>query len=214
VQIAGVVADLKDRDLVSPPVRRYYVPYLQRPFGDPGALHFVVRTRDEPRTLLAALRSVIVGVDPQLPIDELVPVSTLMRASIREERLLTRLTTGFGAIALVLAAIGLYGVMTYTITRRTGEIGLRVALGAQRRAVVGMILGDAARLLALGVAIGIPLALVAGRMLEKQLHVVKSGDPIAIGGVLVVLAVSGAIAALLPALRASRVAPIEALREE
>jgi ABC-type antimicrobial peptide transport system permease subunit len=177
-------------------------------------LHFVVRTRDEPRRLLAALRSIIVAVDPQLPIDELVPVSTLMRASIREERLLTRLTTGFGVIALVLAAIGLYGVMTYAITRRTGEIGLRVALGAQRRDVVGMVLGDAARLMALGVGIGIPLAFVSGRLLEKQLHVVKSGDPIAIGGVLVVLAVSGAIAALLPALRASRVAPIEALREE
>ena len=214
VQIVGVLADVKDRELVAPPVRRMYLPYLQRLGGDPGALRFLVRTKGDPRAQLASLRSTIVSVDPQLPIDNLAPLATMMRSSIREERLLTKLATGFGVVALLLAAVGLYGVMTYAIARRTGEIGLRVALGAQRRDVVRMILGDAMRLVGLGLVLGVPLGVAAGELLKGQLHDVKPADPAAITGALLVLIASGVTAALLPALRAARVAPTEALREE
>jgi ABC-type antimicrobial peptide transport system permease subunit len=138
----------------------------------------------------------------------------LMRQSIREQRLLARLATGFGALALLLAAIGLYGVMTYAIARRTGEIGLRVALGAQRSDVIGMVLRDALRLVLLGVVVGVPLALAATRLLQSQLHDVDSSDPLIIALCLAVLALTALLAALLPALRAARVAPLVALRQD
>jgi predicted lysophospholipase L1 biosynthesis ABC-type transport system permease subunit len=212
--IVGVVADIKDRTLVGAPVRRYYLPYLQEISGTPGGLRYVVRTNGDPARLVTPIRQSIVAYDPQLPIDGIDVLSTLMRASVREERLLARLASGFGVIALLLAAIGLYGVMTYAITRRTAEIGLRVALGATRRTVVNMVLNDALRVIVVGTVIGVPLALVSLRYLEGQLHGVGPTDPTAIAVALIVLIGSGFVAALLPALRAARVPPLEALREE
>jgi predicted permease len=213
-QIIGVIGDLKDHELVGEPVRRFYASYTQLPLGEPAALRFIVRTSGDPASLVTPVGKAIVAHDPQLPLRGIDPLSTTMRQSIREERLLTRLAAGFGAMALLLAAIGLYGVMTYAISRRTSEIGLRVALGAQRGAVVGMVLGDAFRLVLIGTAVGVPLALVATKLLKSQLHGIKPADPVSIAISLLVLGASGVFAALLPALRASRVAPIEALREE
>jgi predicted permease len=212
--IVGVVADTRDHELTGEPVRRFYTPYEQLDFGGVGSLRFEVRAAGDPSALIRAVAKEIKAVDAQLPITGLEPLSALMRQSIREERLVTRLAAGFGVLALLLAAIGLYGVMTYAITRRTGEIGLRVALGAQRGDVIGMILRDALRLVALGVAAGVPLALAASQLLQGQLHGVSSADPLAIATALGVLGLSAAIAALLPALRASRVAPLVALRQE
>src|SRR5439155_22145621 len=135
-------------------------------------------------------------------------------ASVRQERLLARLATGFGVLALLLAAVGLYGVMTYAVTRRTVEIGLRVALGAQQLDVVRMVLFDALRLVAAGFVIGLPLALFMTRLLRSQLHGVDPADPLSIAAAVAVLAASAVLAVLLPALRASRVSPIVALRAE
>lgn len=134
--------------------------------------------------------------------------------SIIEQRLVAQLATAFGTLALVLAAIGLYGVMTYAVLRRTGEIGVRVALGAQQADVVRMVLFDALRLVVAGLIIGLPLALVSTRLLNTQLHGVGAADPISIAVALAVLAASALIAGLIPALRASRVSPIQALRAE
>ncbi len=213
-RIVGLVADVKDHTLVGEPVARYYVPYLQHLFGDPGALRLLVRTRGDPAALSVAVRRAVGEFDHDLPIDDLEPLSALMRESVREERLLARLASGFGVMALLLAAVGLYGVMTYAITRRTGEIGLRVALGAGRGTVIGMVLGDAMRLVAVGVVVGVPLALAASRLLRNQLHGVGTTDPVSLTIALVVLGTCGVVAALLPAWRASRVAPVVALREE
>jgi ABC-type antimicrobial peptide transport system permease subunit len=137
-----------------------------------------------------------------------------MRQSVREERLLARLASGFGVGALLLAAIGLYGVMTYAVTRRTGEIGLRVALGAQRQGVIGLVVGDALRVVVMGFVVGLPVALGTLRLLGSELHGVEATDPVSLAIALSVLLVSAMVAVLLPALRASRVSPIVALREE
>jgi ABC-type antimicrobial peptide transport system, permease component len=158
VEIVGVLADTRDHSLGGAPDRRVYFPYLHaadpKNLGEPGALRFEVRTTRDPSMVVQPLRRAVLAVDPSLPIESLEPLTTLMRQSIREERLVARLATVFGVLALGLAAIGLYGVMTYAITRRTGEIGLRVALGAQRWRVVRMVLLDALRVVAIGVVIG------------------------------------------------------------
>jgi ABC-type antimicrobial peptide transport system permease subunit len=137
-----------------------------------------------------------------------------MRRSISDERLVTQLATAFGVLALLLAAVGLYGVMTYAITRRTAEIGLRVALGAQRGDIGRMVLLDALRVVAIGVVVGLPAALGSMRLLTSQLHGVEPGDPLSIVVAISVLAVSAIVAVLLPAVRAARVSPIVALRAE
>jgi predicted permease len=213
-QIVGVIADIKDHALTGEVERRYYTAFLQPLMGEAGQTRFIVRTTGDPASLTAAVRRAILASDAQLPIIGIDPLKELMRSSIRSERLLARLATGFGVLALLLAAIGLYGVMTYAITRRTSEIGLRVALGARRGAVVGMVLGDALRLVVVGVVVGIPLALGAMQLIRTQLHNVEAADPTALILAVVVLGASGMAAALLPSLRASRVAPLVALRED
>jgi predicted permease len=218
VQIVGVVADIRDHDLTTVPPRRAYFPYVHADdslgLSWPGLLRLEVRTVGDPAKLVQPLRTAVLGVDPLLPIDGIEPLVTLMRDSIAQERLVAQLATAFGALALLLAAIGLYGVMTYAITRRTGEIGLRVALGAQRGNVVVMVLGEALRLVVGGLVIGLPVALVTARFLEVQLHGVSTTDPISLAVAVLVLTASAVIAGLLPALRASRVSPIVALRAE
>jgi ABC-type antimicrobial peptide transport system permease subunit len=182
--------------------------------GLPGSLRFEIRTRGEPTAVVQAIRAAVVAVDPSLAIDGLDPVASLLRQSLAAERLVARLATGFGALALLLAAIGLYGVMTYAITRRTGEIGLRVALGAGRADVINLVLADALRVVAAGVIVGLPLAIATARLLRSQLHGVETFDPLSIAGAIAVLSASAIAAVLLPALRASRVSPIVALRTD
>jgi predicted permease len=216
VQIVGVIGDTRDHQLAGKPDRRIYFPYLNTDttLTSVGSLRLEVLTQGEPSTLVQQVRKAIVAVDPTLPIDSVDPLSTLMKQSIREERLVARLATAFGVLALLLAGIGLYGVMTYAITRRTGEIGLRTALGAQRADVVRMVLFDALRLVGAGIVVGLGLALASTRLLGTQLHDVGAFDPISIGAAVAVLTLSAVIAVMVPALRASRVSPIVALRAE
>lgn len=213
-EVVGVIADIRDRSLTAEPVKRYYTPFLQRNFGDQGILRLVIRTTGDPGALLPRVREMVRAEDPDLAIDSADRLSDLMRQSVREERLLARLATLFGGVALLLAAIGLYGVMSYAVTRRSGEIGLRVALGAQRGTVVRMVLNDALVLVGIGLAFGLPLTVGASRLLQNQLHGVGPTDPMAFTVALVVLASSAVLAALIPAWRASRVEPIVALQAE
>jgi len=218
VVIVGVVSDVRDHDLEGQPARRAYFSYIHaddpKNLGAPESLRFEVRTAGDPSALVQPIRRAVIAVDPSMPIDDVEPLATLMRQSIREERLVARLASAFGVFALLLAAIGLYGVMTYSITRRTAEIGLRVALGAQRGDVVRMVLFDALRLVAFGLVVGLPVALMSTRLLRTQLHGVDSADPVSIGVAVAVLVASAVVAVTLPALRASRVSPIVALRAE
>jgi ABC-type antimicrobial peptide transport system permease subunit len=182
--------------------------------GWPGSLRFEVRASGDPAALVQSVRKVIVGFDSELPIDGIDPLRTLMRQSILQQRLVAQLATSFGILALLLAGIGLYGVMTYAVTRRTAEIGLRVALGAQQAAVVRMVVFEALRLVALGVIVGLPLALLGVRLMVTQLHGIAAVDLPSIAAAVLVLTTSAVVAVLIPATRAANVSPIAALRSE
>ena len=216
VEIVGVVADTHDHVLKGSPSRRVYFSYAQqnRRGNASGSLRFMVRSKNDSAAVAAHVREAIVAMYPSLPIDGIDPLSTLMQQSIREERLVAKLATGFGVLALLLASIGLYGVMTYAITRRTREIGLRVALGAQRHDLVRSIVLESLALVAVGIVVGVPIALGAVRLLRAQLTGVGTVDVPSIAVALMALAVSGVVASLLPALRASRVSPLVALRAD
>ena len=213
MRIVGVIGDVVDHDLRDESRARFYESYLH-PDGSPAGARFELRTRGEPARIAPEVRRIVASVDAQLPIDDISPLTVLMRNSVREERLLAKIASGFGLAALLLAALGLYGVMTYAVTRRTGEIGLRVALGAQRSGVVSLVVRDALLVVVVGFAIGLPVALAGLRYLGSQLYGVGSTDPLSLGAALGVLLVSALLAVLLPALRASRVSPIVALRDE
>jgi predicted permease len=214
VQIVGIVRDITDHQLGADTVSRLYLSYHQGAAGRPESMRLEVRTAGDPRLVAASLRTALKTVDQSLPIGQPEALSDLMRQSVREQRLVARLATGFGVLAVLLAAIGLYGVMSYAVTRRTGEIGLRVALGADRERVVGLILSDALKVVGIGLVVGIPVALAATRLLRSQLHGVHPADPVVMGAALVVLTVSAIVAALIPAMRASRIDPLVALRQE
>ncbi len=216
IQIVGVLADTRDHALQGAPSRRAYFPYVNNDsaIGLPGSLRFIVRAAGNPTSIVQRVRQVIVAADPSLPIDGMDPLPLLMQATIQSERLVAKLATAFGVLALLLAAIGLYGVMTYAITRRTGEIGLRVALGAKRSDVLGMVLYDALRLVGVGLLVGLPLALTSTRLLRSQLHGVETVDPLSIIFATVVLGLSAVVAVLVPAMRAAKVSPIVALRAD
>jgi putative ABC transport system permease protein len=218
VQIVGVVADIRDHDLSAPMPRRVYFPFVHAPdslnLGWPGGVRFEVRTVGDLSALVQPLRTAILAVDPLLAMDSIDPLPTLLYDSISQERLLAQLATAFGILALLLAAIGLYGVMSYAIARRTGEIGLRIALGADRARVIAMVLADALRLVGVGVVAGLALSLMTVRFLSSELHDISTTDPMSIGIAILVLTASAVAAGLIPALRASRVSPIAALRAE
>jgi predicted permease len=212
--IVGVVADMRQHSLAGPPQRRAYMPYAQQIASTARpSLVFELRTDDDPSARIKDAAQAIAAVDPDLPLETVTPLSQLIGESIREQRLVVAITIGFGAAALLLAVLGLYGVMSYAVAQRAGEIGLRAALGARRREVLSLVLGDALRLVSIGVIAGLPLALVAARALRSQLHGVPPGDPISLAIAMAVPLISAGAAALLPALRATRVAPAAALQE-
>ena len=209
--IVGVITDAQDHDLRAEPVRRVYFPYLNP--VEYGNLRLIVRTTGNPAALANLVRREVVAQDASIPIISIESLPALLRTSIRSERLVAKLATAFGILALLLAAVGLYGVMSYAISQRTAEIGLRVALGAQRGDVIAMVLRDALGVVVIGIGAGLALSLFVLRFLEALLFGVKPADPLSIVGAAVVLLLSGALAALVPAMRGSRIAPLEALRE-
>jgi predicted permease len=212
--VIGVLADVKDHSLTEKVSARMYMSLAQHPADPVGAARMILRTSGDPDAVIPQVRSALAGIDSRMKTNSVSTVSSLMRDSVAQERLLARLATTFGLLALTLAAVGLYGVMTYAVTRRTAEIGLRVALGAQRSNVIRMVLGDAMTLVVIGMIVGVPASLAAGRLLRAQLYGVGASDPLALSVAIGVMMASAAIAALAPALRASRVAPLLSLRQE
>jgi len=215
LEIVGIVRDAKYTDLRSPTQPTAYVPFQQ---DVPGQANFAVRVASDAAALLPAVREAVRAVDASLPLFEVRSQAEQAQQSLAQETMFARLSMLFGSIALLLAAIGLYGTMSYAVVRRTTEIGVRMALGARRGAVIGMVLREAILMAAAGVAIGIPLALAASRLSRKVLDDILFGlgpnDPMAIASAAMILTLVVVLAGFVPARRASRVDPMVALRCE
>jgi predicted permease len=212
-EIVGVVADIEGRDLRAEPTRRLYLPIsqLRQP---PGVFYLQIRTTGDPARSIEPIHRALRRADPALVVLSVDPLPALVRGSIGRDRMVARVVTFFGVLTLLLAGLGLYGVMAYATARRTGEFGLRLALGAEPGRVARMVLREALLLVGGGVAVGLPLALAATRLLKAQLFGVGLLDLPSIALAIGVLAASAVLAGWLPALRAGRVAPLEAIRVE
>jgi predicted permease len=211
--IVGVAKDMKERGLKGPAERRLYTPFLQITDGIEG-FNFEIRTRGDAAQILPAVRREMHMLDGNLKVLSLEPVRVLIDRSITDEWLIAQLSGFFGVLALLLAAIGLYGVMAYSVSRRGNEIGLRMALGADRGSVVRMVLGETLALAAAGIAIGLPAAWGAARLLAASLVGVSSSDPATLGAATVAMLVVAAFAGWVPAYRAAHMDPMAALRWE
>jgi predicted permease len=209
-EIVGVVADVLQRDPGQPALPQMYAPMAQR---TTRTLRFVLRSGGEPLTLAPAVRAAVSALDPNLPLADLVPLDDLLTKSMARPRFYTSLLTLFAGVALALAAIGIFGVLSYTVAQRSREISIRMALGASASGVVRMIVRHAMTLAAVGVAVGILGALALGRVLRSQLFGVSVVDPVTFGAVVLVLVASAAAASYLPARRAAALDPASALRE-
>jgi putative ABC transport system permease protein len=210
-EIVGIVGDVRDQELESKGRAAMYRPAAQTPFG---TMYFAVRTEREPAAAIAGVRAAIREMDSELPLDAVGTVESLVETSLSQRRLSTVLMGIFAGLALALAMVGIYGVMAYSVTQATQEIGIRMALGARRGDVLRIVLGYAAALMSAGIAVGAAAALGAGRALASQLFEVKSYDPVTYALVGVVLAATALAACLIPAFRAMRVDPVVALRNE
>ncbi|HEY7515234.1 MAG TPA: ABC transporter permease [Vicinamibacteria bacterium] len=210
--IVGLVRDGKAGSLREKPLRFVYAPHAQNPRV--GAMTFYVRSALDPAALGDRVRAVVTRVDATLPVTDLKTMKAQIRESLFVDRLVAGLAAAFGLVAMALAAIGLYGVMSYAVSLRTREIGIRVALGAERRAVLKMVLGEVAGLTAIGVAIGLPVGFGLGRLVESQLFGIEARDPLTLAAATATLVGAALLAGYLPAARATRVDPVIALRYE
>jgi predicted permease len=212
IEIVGVVRDGKAASLRDEPKRFVYIPYTQE--ESVGSLTYYVRSTVESDAFATRLRAAVGRVDPTLPVTDLKTMKAQIGESLFVERMVAALSAAFGLLATVLAAIGLYGVMSYAVTMRTREIGLRVALGADRRAVLMLVLRDVAMLASLGIAIGLPGGYGLGKVVESQLFGLHARDPLTFAVATLALVSTAFVAGLVPALRAARVDPMTALRYE
>jgi ABC-type antimicrobial peptide transport system permease subunit len=168
----------------------------------------------KPGNLEAEVRRALADINPNLTVLRMVSLNEQLARNFNQDRLIARLTELIGLLALILACVGLYGVTAYSVARRTSEIGIRMALGADRASVLGLVLRGAMLQVGLGLALGIPVALAGGRLLSSQLYGVKSHDPIILGLAAAVLAACSLAAGFVPARRAASIEPVQALRTE
>ncbi len=212
IEIIGVSADTHYSSLEQDPPPLFFNLYRQEP--EVGGVTYIVRTKMKPEAVTPLLRAAIQKIDRDLPLMDIRTQQQQIDATTQQQRIFASLTAGFGLLALALACVGIYGIMAYTVSQRTNEIGIRLALGAERRQVRSMVLREAGRLAVLGVAVGLAVALALAQLVKSMLYGLKATDPasfVAAGGLLLSVAI---IAAWVPALRASRVEPMEALRHE
>jgi predicted permease len=226
-EIVGVINDVRYMTYeYKKPVRpMYWVPEAQTAqYDDPAfrsgeiwshyLYNIVLWAPGHPPKMEEHVRKALAGVDPNLVLYGVDPYSKVVSADFQQQRLVATLTTLFGVLGLVLAAVGLFGVLAYTVERRTGEIGVRMACGADRRRIVGMVLAGAFWQVSAGVCIGIPAAIGAGKLMTSQLFGVQPGDPVMLTTATLFLGLGSLVASLIPAWRASRVDPMAALRTE
>ena len=210
--IVGVVHDFKQTGLNQDVRIEMYTPQAQTPWV--GFRTIVVRTHGETISLASALRAEVRALDPHLPITKLQPMQTLVSNSIAQPRFRMVLLSIFGGLALVLAAVGIYGVLAYTVSQRTQEIGIRMALGAQSADVLGLVLRHGMRLAVFGVVAGLLGGFALTRVMRNLLFGVSPTDPLTFAGISLLLLIMALIACWIPARRATRVDPVVALRQE
>jgi len=210
-EIVGVVADVQGFSLHPEPVPQTFTPYWQSPLYDPVV---VIRAAGDPAALAAVVRSEARAVSAALPAPVIRPMSQIIADTVTQPRFHSGLLGLFAALALVLAAIGLYGLLAYTVTQRTQEIGIRMALGAQRRNILALVIGQGMKLALLGTAMGLAAALALTRVMRSLLYEINPTDPLTFAGVSLILLLVALLSCWLPARRASRVDPLVALRAE
>jgi len=210
-EIVGVVGDVRDQELESKGRAAVYEPAAQVPFG---SMYFGVRTEGDPAGLISGVRAVMREIDSELPLDAVGTVDALVSTSLSQRRFAMLLMAIFAGLALVLAMVGIYGVISYSVTQATQEIGIRMALGAGRGHVLRIVLSYAGLLMAAGLAAGIGASLLTGRFLATQLFEIKTTDPLTLAAVALTLTATGLAASMIPAWRAMRVDPLVALRNE
>ena len=213
IEIVGIVPDAKYHNLREEPEPTVYVPWMQELDGIEGGV-FAVRTAGDPVSLAPAIRQAVREVDPNLPLTGLRSQVELVNLTVRMERLFARLLSLFGLLALLLAAIGLYGVMAYTVAQRTREIGIRMALGAQRHNVLKLVLSRGMILTLIGIALGSGVAIALTRLMKHLLFGIGPTDPVTFIATALLLAGVAIMAAYVPARRATKVDPLVALRYE
>jgi len=214
IEIVGVIGDVKYESAKEKPLPTVYRPILQ--VQDQGAYTSSLEIRTEGNSLNIAdtVRSAIAQVDDKLPIVGVTSFDKQLDNSLQQERLIAQLVSFFGALALLLACVGLYGVMGHAVARRTNEIGIRMALGAERPGILWMVLRETLVLVLAGIVIGIPVALAAAGLISAQLYGLSGADPLTLVGAVTLLTFVAAVSGYLPARRASQVDPMVALRYE
>jgi predicted permease len=211
ITIVGEVGDTKLYGLANPARLEVYLPYRQAPAND---MHLLVKSRVDPAALLASIRNVVASIDKNQPIFAISPMDQLRTQSVGTQQTTLILLGAFSALALALAAIGIYGVISYSVAQRTHEIGIRMALGAQHRDVLHMVLRQGGKIAFAGISIGIVAAFGLTRLLASLLFSVSASDPLTFAAVAILLAVVALLACYIPARRAMKVDPMVALRYE
>ena len=209
--VSGIVGNIRQQSLDEPPQPHIYEPLAENPTS---YLQVVARTPGDPAAAVASVRQAVQAVDANVPLDRVVPFAALMGESIARQRLYAWLLGSFATAALLLAGTGMYGIASYAVTRRTREIGIRMALGAERRAVLGLVVGRGLALTAIGVALGMVGAVASTRILRSVLFEVAPTDTGVFGAVVAVLTAVTVLATYIPARRATQVDPMVALRHE
>ena len=209
--VIGVVGDVRHRDLAAPPTLQMYTPQAQL---TDSYLTFVIRSDADPAILAGAGRRAIWLVAPDVPVYEVAPLQDLVARSVGPRRFVMLLLELFGAVALLMTAVGLYGVIAYSVAERTREIGIRAALGATRRDIARLVLGGGISVVATGLAIGVVAALGATRFLQGSLYAVSAADPLTFASVVAVLFAVTLVAQIVPIVRAMHVDPAIALRQD
>ena len=212
-EVVGVVRDMRVDSVRTTPRRWIYLSGYS-PGDRMWSVQFLVRTAGAPAALSNSLRQAIQQVDPQLPVRSVSTADELLNRTLNRDRLLAFLAGSFGALALAIAAVGIYGLMSYEVTKRTNEVGIRMALGATRLGVLGMVLREVLLVCAVGIMLGAGAALACGRFAEKIVFGIEPRNPLLLAAAAAILTLVALAAAWFPARRAACVDPMHALRHE